>query len=155
MTDAAIIVRPIEHGDRDAWLPLWLGYNAFYGRKGDTALDPAITDSTWGFFFDDDEPVWALVAEGEAGQIVGLVHFLYHRVTNFRQHTCYLEDLFTAPEARGTGVGRALIEAVYDRAAADGIPRVYWHTQQTNATARRLYDQVAEDHGFMVYRHDT
>jgi GNAT superfamily N-acetyltransferase len=156
MTSAGTVtVRPVEARDLEAWLPLWLGYNAFYGREGDTALDPAITDSTWGFFFDDAEPVWALVAEDERGVVVGLVHYLYHRVTNSLQQTCYLEDLFTATEARGRGVGRALIEAVYERAATDGIDRVYWHTQVANATARRLYDQVAEDHGFMVYRHDA
>ncbi|CAN5326318.1 GNAT family N-acetyltransferase [soil metagenome] len=150
-----ITVRPIETRDRDGWLPLWLGYNAFYGREGDTALDPRVTDSTWGFFFDDSEPVWALVAEDESGRLLGLVHFLYHRVTNSLQQICYLEDLFTAPEARGRGVGKALIEAVYDRASADQIARVYWHTQETNATARRLYDQVATNHGFIVYRHDA
>ena len=87
-----------------------------------------------------------------AGRVVGLVHFLYHRSTSQIAMNCYLQDLFTSPDARGGGVGRRLIEAVYERARASGAARVYWLTHNTNATARRLYDQVADDSGFVVYR---
>jgi GNAT superfamily N-acetyltransferase len=146
-----IRVRAVARDDYDEWLPLWHGYNAFYGRSGATAVAPAITAATWGRFFDAYEPLWALVAERE-GALVGLVHFLYHRHTNMIAPTCYLEDLFTAEAARGRGVGRALIEAVYARARADGLTRVYWHTHESNATAMRLYDQVAERPGFVMYR---
>jgi GNAT superfamily N-acetyltransferase len=146
-----IRIRAVARDDYDAWLALWQGYNAFYGRSGATAVAPAITAATWGRFFDAYEPLWALVAERE-GALVGLVHFLYHRHTNMIAPTCYLEDLFTAEAARGRGVGRALIEAVYARAKADGLTRVYWHTHESNATAMRLYDQVAERPGFVMYR---
>ena len=146
-----IRIRAVARGDYDAWLPLWQGYNAFYGRSGATAVAPAITAATWGRFFDAYEPLWALIAERE-GALVGLVHYLYHRHTNMIAPTCYLEDLFTAEAARGRGVGRALIEAVYARARADGLTRVYWHTHESNATAMRLYDQVAERPGFVMYR---
>jgi GNAT superfamily N-acetyltransferase len=146
-----IRVRAVARDDYDEWLPLWHGYNAFYGRSGATAVAPAITAATWGRFFDAYEPLWALVAERE-GALVGLVHYLYHRHTNMIAPTCYLEDLFTAEAARGKGVGRALIEAVYARARADGLTRVYWHTHESNATAMRLYDQVAERPGFVMYR---
>jgi GNAT superfamily N-acetyltransferase len=145
-----IQVRAIRREDYDAWLPLWQGYNAFYGRSGETAVAPEITAATWGRFFDAYEPVWALVAAQE-GRLVGLVHYLFHRVTNRVEPVCYLEDLFTAEAARGRGVGRALIEAVYEEARAAGVTRVYWQTQETNATAMRLYDQVAEKSGFIVY----
>jgi GNAT superfamily N-acetyltransferase len=145
-----IQVRAIRREDYDAWLPLWQGYNAFYGRSGETAVAPEITAATWGRFFDAYEPLWALVAD-EGGALVGLVHYLYHRVTNRVGPVCYLEDLFTAEAARGKGVGRALIEAVYAQARADGVTRVYWQTQETNATAMRLYDQVAEKSDFIVY----
>jgi GNAT superfamily N-acetyltransferase len=146
-----IRIRAVARDDYDEWLPLWQGYNAFYGRSGATAVVPAITAATWGRFFDAYEPLWALVAERE-GALVGLVHYLYHRHTNMIAPTCYLEDLFTAEAARGRGVGRALIEAVYARAKADGLTRVYWHTHESNATAMRLYDQVAERPGFVMYR---
>jgi GNAT superfamily N-acetyltransferase len=146
-----IRIRAVARDDYDEWLPLWHGYNAFYGRSGATAVAPAITAATWGRFFDAYEPLWALVAERE-GALLGLVHFLYHRHTNMIAPTCYLEDLFTAEAARGRGVGRALIEAVYARAKADGLTRVYWHTHESNATAMRLYDQVAERPGFVMYR---
>lgn len=145
-----IQVRAIRREDYDAWLPLWQGYNTFYGRSGETAVAPEITAATWGRFFDAYEPLWALVAAQE-GRLVGLVHYLFHRVTNRVEPVCYLEDLFTAEAARGRGVGRALIEAVYEEAKAAGVTRVYWQTQETNATAMRLYDQVAEKSDFIVY----
>ena len=145
-----LTVRPIAWGDREAWQPLWDGYNAFYGRSGPTALPAEITETTWARFFDEDEPVHALVAE-RGGRLVGIVHYLFHRSTTMIGLNCYLQDLFTDPEARGGGIGRALIEAVYERARAAGSTRVYWQTHETNQTARRLYDQVASNGGFIVY----
>ncbi len=150
----AVIIRPIERTDYPRWLPLWDGYNAFYGRSGATALAPEITQATWSRFFDDAEPVHALVAERGA-ELIGIAHYLFHRSTTLFAPTCYLQDLFTAPAARGRGVGRALIEAVYARARDAGSARIYWQTHETNATARALYDQVAAWHGFIVYRKDV
>ncbi len=149
-----LTVREIERGDYAGWRPLFDGYNAFYGREGPTALPEEITAAAWDRFFDPAEPVHALVAERD-GALVGLVHYLFHRSTTAIELTCYLQDLFTSPEARGGGVGKALIEAVNARAAAAGSHRVYWLTHETNATARRLYDQVAENSGFIVYRKDV
>ncbi|HKF73469.1 MAG TPA: GNAT family N-acetyltransferase [Stellaceae bacterium] len=146
-----MIIRPLARADFDAWLPLWDGYNKFYGRFGPTALPIEITRTTWARFFDAYEPVHALVAENE-GKLVGLVHYLFHRSTTLIEPNCYLQDLFTDERTRGKGVGRALIEAVYERARVAGCSRVYWLTHETNATARRLYDQVAENTGFIVYR---
>lgn len=146
-----LVVRPIAREDHTQWLPLWDGYNAFYGRSGATALQPEITATTWVRFFDPYEPVHALVAERD-GRLLGLTHYLYHRSTTMIEANCYLQDLFTVEAARGQGVGRALIEGVYERAKADGATRVYWMTHQTNATAMKLYDQVAEKSGFLVYR---
>ena len=145
-------VRSIRKTDFDSWLPLWDGYNAFYGRTGATALPMEITQATWQRFFDAYEPVHALVAERD-GELLGLVHYLFHRSTIQLAPSCYLQDLFTAPPARGMGVGRALIEAVYRIAAEAGCPRVYWQTHETNTTAMRLYDTLAEKSGFVVYRH--
>jgi len=150
MSDA-VLVRPIARSDHARWLPLWDGYNAFYGRANDTALDPLVTATTWERFFDAYEPVHALVAERD-GRLLGLVHYLFHRSTITIAPSCYLQDLFTTAEARGRGVGRALIEAVYAEARRAGAPRVYWQTHETNDTAMRLYDQVAERSGFVVYR---
>jgi GNAT superfamily N-acetyltransferase len=148
-------IRPIRPTDRPAWQPLWDGYNAFYGRAGETALPTAITDTTWARFFDAGEPVHALVAADAHGALLGLVHYLFHRSTTRIELTCYLQDLFTAPEARGRGVGRALIEAVYAAAREAGVKRVYWQTHTTNAAGRALYDRVARHHGFIVYAHDV
>jgi GNAT superfamily N-acetyltransferase len=147
----APLVRPVMRADYDQWLPLWDGYNAFYGRHGATALDPAITATTWERFFNQGEPVHALVAE-QGGALVGLTHYLFHRSTTAIAPICYLQDLFTNEAARGNGVGRALIEGVYTRAEEAGASRVYWQTHETNTTAMRLYDGVAERSGFVVYR---
>jgi GNAT superfamily N-acetyltransferase len=146
-----VVVRAVQHADFPQWQQLWDGYNAFYGRAGETALAPDITATTWARFFDANEPMHALVAE-VAGRIVGLAHFLYHRSTIQIPPTCYLSDLFTVNDVRGQGVGRALIEAVYAHAKLAGSPRVYWQTHETNTVAMRLYEQVAERSGFVVYR---
>ena len=148
---AALTIRPVTREDYEQWLLLWDGYNAFYGRAGDTALPPEITRTTWARFFDDDEPVHALVAEAD-GTLLGLTHYLFPRSTTLIQPICYLQDLFTTEASRGRGVGRALIEGVYERARAADSPRVYWQTHETNQVAMALYNKVAEQSGFLVYR---
>ena len=146
-------VRPVRQADFPAWEPLWDGYNAFYGRAGETALPPEITQRTWQRFFDPAEPVFALVAES-GGTLLGLTHYLFHRSTTRIELTCYLQDLFTAPGQRGRGIGRALIQGVYERAKAEGIQRVYWQTHESNTAGRLLYDKVARHAGFIVYGND-
>ena len=150
----ALIVRPLASTDFAAWKPLWDGYNAFYGREGPTALADEITHTSWRRFLDPAEPVFALVAES-GGRVAGLAHYLFHRSTSRIEPSCYLQDLFTDPALRGTGVGRALVEAVYEAARAAGSKRVYWHTQESNATGRRLYDKLAKHTGFIVYSHEV
>ena len=142
-----LTVRPVAPTDLSQWEALWEGYNTFYERT----VPPEITRMTWSRFFDAYEPVHALVAE-EDGRLLGLVHYLFHRSTTLIGPTCYLQDLFTTKTARGQGVGRALIEAVYERARNAGSQRVYWQTHETNVTAMALYDKVAERSGFLVYR---
>jgi GNAT superfamily N-acetyltransferase len=144
-------VRFVVREDYEQWLPLWDGYNAFYGRSGATALAPEITGMTWARFFDAYEPVHGLVAESD-GQLLGLTHYLFHRSTTAIEPVCYLQDLFTSNAARGRGIGRALINRVYEEARLAGSSRVYWQTHQTNLTAMQLYDKVAERSGFVVYR---
>ena len=145
-----VTVRPVAPEDFDSWKPLWDDYNAFYERVGPTALPDEITDTTWRRFFDASEPVHCIVAERE-GRMVGMCHYIFHRSTNRLHDVCYLQDLFTAEDQRGRGVGRSLIEAVYEAARSAGCSRVYWHTQVTNHAGRALYDKVARHHGFIVY----
>jgi GNAT superfamily N-acetyltransferase len=144
-----MIIRAVEPQDREQWQPLWNGYNLFYERP---EFSPEITDVIWSRFFDPKEPVFAAVAERN-GRLVGLVHYLFHRSTTMVEDVCYLQDLFTAPEARGEGVGRALIEYVYDQAKTAGSTRVYWQTHENNP-ARKLYDQVAQLTAFRRYVKD-
>jgi GNAT superfamily N-acetyltransferase len=146
-----ILIRPVQPSDFAQWKPLWDGYNAFYGRRDETALPEEITQMTWSRFFDAYEPVHALVAD-HGGELLGLVHFLFHRSTISIAPTCYLQDLFTLESARGKGVGSSLIAEVYQRARQAGSSRVYWLTHETNDIAMKLYDKVAEKSGFVVYR---
>ncbi|MBS0580372.1 MAG: GNAT family N-acetyltransferase [Proteobacteria bacterium] len=148
-----LTIRPVLRSDYDRWRPLWDAYNAFYGRSGSTALSGEITRATWDRFFDSSEPVRAIVAE-EAGYLVGLSHYVFHRSTTRLHDICYLQDLFTAEHARGRGIGRSLIEAVYAIARTAGSSRVYWQTQSTNHAGRALYDKVAQHLGFIVYSHE-
>jgi GNAT superfamily N-acetyltransferase len=150
MTDE-LIIRSVAPTDFDQWLTLWEGYNVFYERVGPAAIPAEVTRMTWARFFDSYEPVNALVAERGA-ELLGLAHYIFHRNTTMLGPACYLQDLFTADAARGQGIGRALINCVYDRARAAGSTRVYWQTHKTNITAQKLYDKVAESSGFIVYR---
>ncbi|MBU6419271.1 MAG: GNAT family N-acetyltransferase [Proteobacteria bacterium] len=143
-----MIIRPVRPEDKANWLPLWQGYLTFYEEEN---LPEHVTEALWARFFDAAEPVHALVAE-ENGVLLGLVHYIFHRNTWMVEDVCYLEDLFTAEAARGKGVGRALIEAVYAAARAAGSTRVYWMTHETNTTAQALYNKIAEKSGFIQYR---
>lgn len=143
----SIHVRFAEPDDRAGWEVLWRGYQEFY--EADLS---AGADSLWNRLMhaSGDGP-YALVAVGENGKLLGLAHYLYHRSTWSESPRCYLNDLFTAPESRGKGVGRKLIEAVYEKADAHGAGQVYWLTQEFNKTARRLYDDVANVTPFIKY----
>ena len=141
-------VRPLAAADREQWLALWRGYLEFY----ETTLSQDTTDLTWTRILDPEAPIHGLCAIDGEGKLLGIVHYLFHPVTWAVGPRCYLEDLFASREARGRGVGRALIEAVYAAADARGADQVYWLTQEFNATARRLYDQVASATPFIKYR---
>jgi GNAT superfamily N-acetyltransferase len=142
---ASFLVRHVEPKDRPRWQLLWRDYQTF------RQIPEEVTEVTWRRFFDDLEPVHALVAEeGEA--VIGFAHYLFHRSTAQIGPVCYLQDMFTVETARGRGVGRALIEAVCACAKAAGAARVYWNTSETNITARALYDKVGTLTKFVQYR---
>ena len=140
-------VRAARRDDYDPWLKLWNRYLEFY----EVRLPDEVTATTWERFFDPAEPIHALVAES-AGELVGLAHYSFHLSSWSIQPYCYLEDLFTADEARGRGVGGSLIEAVYAAAAQAAAARVYWQTQDSNHRAQALYDRNATRSGFIVYQ---
>jgi GNAT superfamily N-acetyltransferase len=142
----AISVRPLVGADRAAWNDLWKGYLDFYK----TSLPPAQYDLTFRRYLDPAEPMFAYLAERE-GRARGLVHIILHRSGWLDAPTCYLQDLFVEPSERGTGMGRVLIEHVYDVMKAAGGQRVYWLTHETNETARKLYDRIADSTGFIQY----
>ncbi len=143
-----MIIRDLRAEDRPRWNDLWRGYLDFY----ESELAPEVSDVTFARLLDPSEPMFCFVAEGEDGALLGLVHCVLHRGTWSVENFCYLEDLFTAPAARRSGVGRALIEAVYARADELNCSRVYWLTHESNAAGRSLYDQVARNLGFIHYR---
>jgi GNAT superfamily N-acetyltransferase len=144
---ARFVIRPVGKGERAAWEPLWRGYQIFY----EVALSAEVTDKAWERLHDPTEPMFILGAYVD-GKLTGIVHYLFHRSMWTIGNYCYLQDLFVVEEARGLGLGRALIEAVYEAARNVGASRVYWLTQESNKTARALYDKLAERSGFIQYR---
>ena len=140
-------VRPLQDGDRAAWQDLWRDYLAFY----ETERPAAMFDLTWQRLMISDEDPSGFCAVDEQGQLVGIVHYIFHRSCWTDGPYCYLQDLYVSGEIRGAGIGRALIEAVTAAAAARNASQVYWLTQHFNETARRLYDQVADETPFVKY----
>lgn len=140
-------IRLARPEDFDAWLPLWKGYQDFYRVD----IPEAVTRQTWQRLHDPAEPMHCAVAEA-ADALVGMVHYIFHRSCWTVGDYCYLQDLFTVPERRGQGVGRALIEHVYAQAASAGASRVWWLTHESNTPGRLLYDRVADNAGFIQYR---
>jgi GNAT superfamily N-acetyltransferase len=140
-------VGPLEPADRARWAALWEAYLAFYG----TERPPAQYELMWQRLH--DATMHGLVARDAGGAVIGIAHFLFHTHGWLVGPACYLQDLFVAPEARGSGAGFALIEAVAAAARAANAERLYWLTQEINVTARRLYDRVARNSGFLVYQY--
>ncbi len=142
-----VVVRPLVETDEADWRELWTAYLRYY----ETAVDEAVYQSTFARLLGDDPRDFnALIAEVD-GKAVGLTHFLFHRHAWKIEDVCYLQDLYADPEIRGKGIGRALIEAVYAAADANGTPYVYWLTQDFNETARKLYDRIGTLTPFIKY----
>lgn len=140
-------IRTLAPGDRADWDRLWQGYQAFYK----VSIAPTVSDTTFARLLDPAEPMHCalLVEEGRA---IGLVHFIFHRSTWTEGDYVYLQDLFVERDRRGTGLGRRLIEHVYEAAQAKGASRVHWLTHETNTDAMLLYDRIADRSGFVQYR---
>ena len=140
-------VRCLAPGDFAGWRGLWEGYLAFYRE----ALDDEVTKHTFDRLTSKRDGMFGFVAALPDGTLVGLAHALLHPSTWSNAPSCYLEDLFVAPAARGTGAARALVEAVAEEARERGAGKLYWHTQEFNGPARSLYDQLASRVSFVVY----
>lgn len=141
------VIRPLRTEDEADWRRLWTGYLQFY----QTTVPEAVYASTFARLLGDDpQDFSALVAEVD-GRLLGLTHYLFHRHAWKIENVCYLQDLYVDPQARGLGLGRKLIEAVYAQADAAGAPAVYWLTQDFNHQARQLYDRIAKVTPFIRY----
>ncbi|WP_226625409.1 GNAT family N-acetyltransferase [Alloyangia pacifica] len=148
MSQDTLTIRPLEAGDEAAWRDLWTGYLTFY----ETSVPEAVYASTFARLLGDDPRDFRGLLALVDGAPVGMVHYLFHRHCWKIEDVCYLQDLYAAPEARGMGIGRALIEAVYAAADEAGAPGVYWMTQDFNTTARQLYDRIGTHTPFIKYQ---
>ncbi len=148
MSQTELNVRSLRADDYVEWCALWRGYLTFY----ETSVDASVYESTFARLLGDDPQDFSGLVAEQDGKLLGLTHYLFHRHCWKIQNVCYLQDLYALPEARGTGVGRALIEAVYALADAADAPTVYWTTQEFNHTARQLYDRIATLTPFIKYQ---
>jgi GNAT superfamily N-acetyltransferase len=145
MTDTT--VRKAEAGDETRWRKLWKGYLDFYR----SSVPEATTVATWSRILDPADDIGSLVAT-RGGQVIGICNYLFHDSTWSTQPTCYLQDLFVDPAARGSGAAKMLILACEEEARGKGASRVYWLTQEYNAAARSLYDTITQRTSYIVYR---
>lgn len=140
-------VRNLKEEDFPKWLELWKGYQSFYKVE----IKSSVSEVTFKRLLNTDENMYCLVVE-ENGLLIGMVHYIYHRSTWTEGNYCYLQDLYVTPSERSKGLGRKLIECVYTEAVKNNIARVYWLTHETNYPGRSLYDDVADNAGFIQYR---
>ncbi|WP_170427801.1 GNAT family N-acetyltransferase [Ruegeria arenilitoris] len=143
-----LTIRALQPSDRAQWAEMWRDYLAFY----ETTVPDQTYDNTFARLLGDDPNDFSCIVAEADGQLVGLTHYLFHRHAWKEESVCYLQDLYARPEARGTGVGRALIQAVYDEGDRQGAPSVYWLTQDSNHTARKLYDRIGKQTPFIRYQ---
>ena len=143
-----VTIRALNANDRSEWTDMWCDYLAFY----ETTVTDAVYDSTFSRLLGDDPQDFSCFVAEQGGRLVGLTHYLFHRHAWTLENTCYLQDIYARPETRGTGVGRALIEAVYEAADDKGNGSVYWLTQEFNHTARKLYDRIGKQTPFIRYQ---
>ncbi|MEP3232111.1 MAG: GNAT family N-acetyltransferase [Hyphomicrobiales bacterium] len=141
-------IRPVIQGDEKDWRSLWRGYLEYY----ETSVPEEVYQTTFSRLIDPDHKTQQGLLAVKDGKAIGLVHYIYHAHNWRLEDVCYLQDLYTDPTVRGTGAGRALIEAVYKAADENGTPSVYWMTQDFNQTARHLYDRVATLTPFIKYQ---
>jgi GNAT superfamily N-acetyltransferase len=143
----SVLIRDPTPEDEAAWRRLWAGYVAFYEAN----VPDAVTSGTWARLLDPNFGMIGRLAERD-GAVVGFTISVIHFGSWTLQPVCYLEDLFVDPQARGHGIGRALIDDLVALARARGWSRLYWHTKASNETARRLYDRYVEADDFIRYR---
>jgi GNAT superfamily N-acetyltransferase len=141
------MIRALVTADFASWEQLWLAYLRFYRAE----VSSEVTGATFGRLCDQADGMIGLVATDEQGALVGLAHLVFHPSTWSADPSCYLEDLFVTPAARGTGTAYQLLQAVFAEASRRGAARTYWETQEYNAPARSLYDQVAHRTSFVIY----
>ncbi|MGC9419788.1 MAG: GNAT family N-acetyltransferase [Rhodovulum sp.] len=143
-----ITIRPLRPEDKAEWHRLWTAYLEFY----ETSVSPEVYDTTFTRLLHGGDPHMGCRLALIDGRAVGLAHFIFHNHCWKPEGVCYLQDLFTAPQARGKGVGRALIRAVYAVAEARDVPTVYWMTNAANGPARALYDRIGQLTPFIKYQ---
>ncbi len=147
MSQTPATIRPLRADDKQQWSALWTAYLEFY----ETARPAEIHDLYFDRLLGDDPQDYSCLVAEQDGALVGIAHYLFHRHGWSAENVCYLQDLYAAPETRGTGIGRALIEAVYAAADEAGASNVYWLTQDYNKTARQLYDRIGTLTPFIKY----
>ncbi|GAC1529627.1 MAG: GNAT family N-acetyltransferase [Ramlibacter sp.] len=141
-----VVIRSVLPSDQSSWRRLWRGYCDFY----ETKVRDEVTQRTWVRILDPDSAIMCVLAES-GGRVVGFAHCVLHENTWETQPVCYLEDLYVDPASRGQGAGKALLEWLRNAMRAEGWARLYWVTHKDNATARALYDQMAQADDFVRY----
>ena len=147
MESSVFELRKLSKDDFDKWKELWSIYLSFY----DSEVTELIYETTFGRLVSEDNKAQNAIVACEHAELIGLVHFIFHPDNWNIEDDCYLQDLFVVEPARGRGVGRSLIEAVYAEADKRGSPSVYWLTEETNKQARALYDKIANTTSFIEY----
>lgn len=141
-----ITVRVVHEDDREAWQRLFRGYRDFYEKPHDAQ----VIERVWSWVTDPNHEVRSLVAERD-GAVIGLANYRSFARPIDGGEAIFLDDMFTDPDARGSGAATALLRQLARIAHHEGGLMVRWVTKHDNVTARKLYDRVAQEIPFATY----
>jgi GNAT superfamily N-acetyltransferase len=125
--------------DLDDLLPLLHGYCDFYGVA---PADDRLLALARALIADPEREGVQLIARDGDGRAIGFATIYWSWETLDAGRIGVMNDLFVAPEARGSGLAEALIEACREQCAAHGAQRLTWQTARDNARAQALYDRI-------------
>lgn len=129
------MIRALQRSDYDAWLPLW-NANCLNQMSDD------VTTETWRRLTNPKENVFGLGAFDDSGNLQGILHYILHPTTGYKEPACYMQDLYTDELYRRQGVARRLVWELNEIGQKERWARIYWFAENKNEAVQNLYKNL-------------